>query len=466
MKDHPEIRKLWWITLVIQSGQGFMNGLFLYTWGPYFYDHFSDGTASSAITFTMLLFAFRQGLVALLEIPTGALADTIGRGHTTILAFAVRSGFFLMLAAVAFCHQVTAAVFWATLASIGYAISYTLFNGAFSAWCADTLRERAPTVPYAWLSSRFIGYQSIGELLGAVLSIWLFLHHLPFVAFLLGAVVAYALVGYSINRLQEPTILQKTVDATYTASAIARQMGVRVSESLQIVKRFPVITWVVLTFGAYAFLLSLVIHLWPVYLRATQAGTNLNVAWIALAIVSLLLQLAGGRSFVWFNDRMTRRNLGTNQRFAMYRNVYAISGVTSAASVVALSIWTFRYGVAPLPLFTACVSTVIFALGWVSACFDILVNSLVPPEQAHDRATIVSAGSLARSLLTLLLAVPAGGVSAENSPIGWAIPAVLLLIATVGTYRSLRRDEIRRVLARAKVESITTKPSEVTHAAP
>ena len=67
-KNNPEVRKLWWITFVVKSGIGLTNGLYLYTYGPYFYEKFG-GTInpSTAMLLTTILLGVRQGLVALLE---------------------------------------------------------------------------------------------------------------------------------------------------------------------------------------------------------------------------------------------------------------------------------------------------------------------------------------------------------------------------------------------------------------
>ena len=421
-----------------------MNGLFLYIWGPYFYDHFTRGAdVSTAITITMLLFAFRQGMVAFLEVPTGALADTIGRGHVTLLAFATRSAFFLALAAITFCNQISTALFWASLASIAYAISYTFFNGAFSAWCADTLHECEPNIPYAWLSSRYAVYQSIGEIFGAVFSIVCFIKGYPFIAFLIGAGTAYALMGFGFPRLQEPKVIARNGVARLQTSAVIRQIGQRIAEGFVIVRNSSVISWVILVYGAYMFLMSLMLHLWPIYLRTATGSAQLSRAWIGITIIILCLHMFGARLFVWLNDRWTRKDCGTAFRFARYRKLYVGMGALCAMSVIAFSGWSFIER-PPMTIFIVMLGIILFSAGWLMSGFDILVNSLIGTEQAKDRATIVSAGSMMRSLLTLILAVPAGGVSAERSPITWSIPAVLLLIAVVGAWFTLRSDEERR----------------------
>ncbi len=439
----PTVRELRRVTTVVYTAIGAMNGLFLYVWGPYFMAHFSVGDASAAITITMILFAMRQALVALLEVPAGALADTIGRGHVVILAMVSRSVFFLSLAAISFCTQLYSAVCWGVLASIGYAVAYTFFNGAYSAWCADRLRTIAPAVPYAWISTRYTIYESIGEVIGAVLSITLYVLHFPFLIFFGGAVLAYGMMGYCFNRMPGSGTKARERGALRLA-AIMRTLGDRVADSILVCRRHPVLLWVTLVFGAYGFLMSLVVHLWPVYLHAIIGADQLGVEWISIAVIGLVLQGVGGWWFSRANDRRMGRAVDNRARFIYYRRVYVSTSILCAVSIGTLSTWQF-FGNPPLWLFAGAVGVTLFVSGWIWSCYDIFTNSFVSSDFSHARATVLSAGSMTRSVLTLILAVPAGGLSAEHSPIGWMIPALVLLVAATGAHVMLRRDERTRL---------------------
>jgi MFS family permease len=442
---HPEARRVWWITLVMQHGLGLTNGLFLYVWGPYFYDHFSiNGGVGAAITITMILFAMRQTLVALLEVPVGALADTIGRGHVVILSMVARAFFFLTLAAMAFADHVTTAVFWASLASIGYALSYTLFNGAFSAWCADTVRERAPAYPYAWFASRYAMYQAVGEIVGSVFSIWLFIEGHPFAIFFAGAVISYALMGYGITVLREPRTAHASTRRRLDVALVLRDIGQNISDGFVLIRSMPVLTWVIMVYGSYMFLMSLVLHLFPVYLREVAGAGKLSTLWIGLVVLSMVVQFLGARTFAWLNDRLVHAQSGNRARFAMYRRFFVSTAVICAGSVLALSGSVALQQSFHLVIFGVTLCVVTCSFGIIPAGFDILVNASISAEHSSQRATVISMGSMIRSVLTLLLAVPAGGTSAENSPVGWAIPALALLVAAVGAYVALRADEQRR----------------------
>ena len=459
MKDNPEVKKIWWTALVVYLGRGILNGMFLYVWGPLFYDNFSMSvSAESAIVITMVLFAIRQTLVALLEVPVGALADTIGRAQVTILSQAIFCAFFVCLAALSFTTDFIPVLIWASLASLCYALGYCFFNGAFSAWSADILKERSPQTPYAWLASRFHWYLSFGELFGAVLSIFFYLQDLPFVAFIVGAILAYSLMGFSMKRMEEPKIVISGHRPKISAAELVRKIFERMKKCFQVVRQTQVIKWVVLTYGSFMFLMSLIVHLWPVYLKSTAGVDKLSVEWIVVAVITLVVQIVGGKFFVSLNDRMTSKSVGSRTRFKTYRIIYVGTSILSSVSVFVLSGLAFK-GDIPLYALVTVISLVLFCWSIMGSCFDILVNSYIGKEHAKDRATVFSSGSMVRSFLTLLFSIPAGGFSAQESPVGWSIPAVLLLIAAIGTHFAIIKDEKQRAV---KVSTNQMEPQNAT----
>lgn len=441
MTENLEFKKIKRATMIIYTSRGIMQGLFLYIIGVLFYDHFSvNDRAGAAVPITMILFAFRQSLVALLEVPVEALADTIGRAHVTVLSMAIQCAFFISLAAVSFCNQLYTAVFWASLSAITYALGYTFFNGTFSAWCADTLREKVPEVPFATLASRFSWYVSIGEIFGAMLSVYLFLKGFSFLAFIGGAIIAYATMGYAISKLKEPKVVLEGKTKNIQLATIVGQIGYKIGASFKVIKSTGPIMWIVLNFGADMFMASLIIHLWPVYLKAITGEKQLSHIWILITALCLGLQLAGAWLFVFFNDRLIRSNRGSRSRFAIYRKIYAGAGIFAALGVLLMSFLTY-FNDLNLVVFGAVVGLVYFLGMTTMSCYEILINSFIPKDKLMDRATIISSGSMARSILTLLFSIPAGGMTAETSPIGWALPATFLIITSVGTYISIRRYE-------------------------
>ncbi len=440
-KSHPEVRKLWWISLVVQSAVGFTNGLYLFTYGPYFYEKLG-GTInpSTAMLLTTILLGVRQGLVALFEVPTGALADAIGRAHVVILSLVFRVFFFLFLAVIWLCSTPSVAFAWGLLASIAFALNYTLFNGAFSAWCVETLREKAPHVSYGWLSSRFYSYQFFAYILGGVLAVYLYLLKMPFVGFLIAAFVSFCMMGYSMTRMKEVRSLHFLNRQQVQLSTIVRRVGEIIGKSAQICSRYPVLFWIVLTFGSYMFLLSIVLYLWPVYFE-TKAGSHAHFGrdWILIVVGAQSLTFLASRLLVKLNQRWSKEG-GVNAHLVGFRRIFIAACLASALVIIGLSVETLTRSNG-LYLFPIAVFVVMFAFGVVAPCFETLINAYIPVAEAQQRTTIMSAGSMFRSIMILVLAIPSGGTSGATTTINWAIPATMLLISAVVANHFIKREQ-------------------------
>lgn len=430
-QSHPEVRKLWFIAMIVQTALGFTNGLYLYTYGPYFYEKFG-GTINpaNAMLLTSILLGVRQGLVALLELPTGALADAMGRAHVVVLSWIVRVLFFIGLAVIWLCQSPMSAFAWGVLASIAFAASYTFFNGAFSAWCVDILREKAPEVSFGWLASRFHSYRSFAELLGGLIAVYLYLLHAPFIGFLLAAFISFCLMGYTLVRMKESRNLRFLNQKDVQVSTVTKRIGEIIGRSAQICSKTPVLFWIVLSYGSYMFLLNVVMYLWPIYFHSV-AGDKAHFGrnWALIVVISNVLCFAGSRGLVYLNHIWSKGS-GIKSHLVGFRRIFIGTSFLSAIVILALSL-EIGFFKSDVYLFPSAVLVVLLAYGIVTPGFDTLINAYIPIADAQYRATIMSAGSMFRSLMVLILAIPAGGTSGNTSPINWAIPAVLLLFSAV-----------------------------------
>lgn len=441
-KSNPEVRKLWWIALIVQSVLGFTNGLYLFTYGPYFYEKFG-GTInpSTAMLLTTILLGTRQGLVALLEVPTGAFADAIGRAHVVILSWVVRIFFFLFLAIIWICTSATSAFVWGLLASITYAISYTFFSGAFSSWCVETLREKAPDVSYGWLSSRFYSYHFFSSILGGLLGVYTYLRHVPFLGFLLAAFLSFCVMGFCMSRMKEVRSLHFLDRKQVQFSTITRRIGEIIGKSTQICAKKPVLFWIVFTYGSYMFLLNLVMYLWPVYLQAKEGGdAGFGRKWILIVVSSEVLAFLTSRLLVRLHHRWSSHG-GVKAHLAGFRRIFIGATMLSALAIIGLSLETAFCGNG-IYLFPTAVLILFLSLGIVVPCFDTLINAYIPDEDAEYRTTIISAGSMFRSFMILLLAVPSGGVSGATTTMNWAIPASFLLFASIFANHFMKKSRV------------------------
>ncbi|MDO8527487.1 MAG: hypothetical protein Q7T03_07365 [Deltaproteobacteria bacterium] len=430
-KNNPEVRKLWFTTMIVQAALGFTNGFYLYTYGPYFYEKFGGPiNPANAMLLTTVLLGIRQGLVALLEVPTGALADAIGRAHVVILSWLSKFIFFLSLAIISMCQTPASAFAWGVIASIAFAMNYTFFNGAFSAWCAETLKEKAPSVSYGWLSSRFYSYRFFSEMFGGVLAVYLYIRGIPFAGFLFAAFISFCLMGFCMSRMKEVYPHHFLDRQQSNFAMIAKRIGEIIGRSAQICSKTPVLFWIILTYGSYMFLLSLVMYLWPVFFKSKFGGhAHFGRNWIGIIIASQFLAFLSSRLLVKLNHKWSKEG-GITTHLTGFRRIFIFFAIISAVVIIALSI-NIGYFHKSAYLFPSAIIFVLLAFGIIGPCFETLINAYIPQSETRYRSTIMSAGSMFRSFMILVLAVPSGGSSGETSPINWAIPASLLLLASI-----------------------------------
>ena len=429
LKNYPELRKLWWVALVIQVAWGFTEGIYLYIYGPYFYEKFGGSISpSQAILLTTILLGLRQGLVALMELPTGALADSIGRVHVVILSWIARVLFFISLAAIWLTHTISFAFTFGVLASVAFALSYTLFNGAFSAWCMDKLREIDSPVNYTWLASRFMSYRSFSAIFGTLLGVGCYLAGLPFLGFSIAAIISFSCMGFCMSKLEESRNIEFVKWEKGQLTKVMRRIGEVIGRGTQTALKTPVLLWIIMTYGAYMFLVNIVCYLWPIYLQS-KGGEKFGLVWLIVAGLTWVVMFLGSRGLACLNDRWSKSG-GTSAHIIAIRRIFVGFALFSALFILGLG-WETLYQPIGVFFFPGAVLFVLLSFGVISPCFETLVNHYIPPADAPERATILSAGSMLRSFLILLLAIPSGGSSGEKSPIGWAIPATLLLVSTL-----------------------------------
>lgn len=442
--QNPEVRKLWWITMIVQGSVGITNGLYLFTYGPYFYEKFGGvDDPATAMLLTTVLLGLRQGLAALLEIPTGALADAIGRSHVVILSWAMRVLFFLFLALIWICHTSATSFVWGVMASIAYALFYTMFNGAFSAWCADALRERAPNIQYGWLASQFYSYNMAGLVVAGVISVLLYVNNLAFMGYIIAAVLSFVLMAYCMCSLKETRNL-RFVTTRLDMAVVIKRMGEIVARSSQICIRTPVLFWIILTFGSYMFLLTLVMYLWPVYFESHAPGSSNHTRnWILIILVAEGSSVLGSR-VLYYLSQFWNKHGGIQQHLSGYRRFFTISVLLSALTTIGFSLETANI-IHTQIFFPVAVIVVCLCWGIVITSYESLINIYLPERDSQYRATITSTGSMFRSIMILFLAIPSGGTSGSNSPIYWAIPASILLVSGTLAHYFMKRTDVPEV---------------------
>lgn len=449
-----KVRKIWKVGLVVQVILGVGLGVFESTGGAYFYDSFKQVFhPSTAILLATSLLALRYGLIAILEVPSGVLADVIGRAHVTVLSFALRTGFFIALGGLALAKNKISMLVLGVFISILWAVSYTLFTGSFTAWCVDRLAEDSPDTSCAWLISRLQSQFLAATAVGTAIGIVFYVNAAPSMAYLFMALFSFVAMGFCIMWMKEPKFLKFVSADQRHVKNIIKQAMITLRRGVKICYQRPILLWLSVTFGCYMALLNLVMFLWPVYFKEHMRLEKFGPVWITLALMMVSLRALSARTLVHLNNSWEKGNKGTT-------NVRGFRNIQMAAAIIAvISIYVLGWAVAEeknvLWVMAAAVSVVCIGYGFVVTSYETLINAYIPRAYSQERATITSAGSMFRSLIAMLIAVPAGGTNIENSPSFWAVPATLLLFSVIGMYFAVRKED--SASASIEGESVVTE---------
>jgi MFS family permease len=418
--------------VVLKMLYGFTIGLYLYVYPLTFSDLFNGGRNLSggeqAAFLLNIVFVFDFILEALLDAPLGAYADIRGYRPTLEGAFIFRGLYFLaLILTVSLIHHPRFGFPVAFLSVTLFAISYTLWSGANSAWLYDSLKEAGAEDSYLKYFSRIQTAYFVCFIGGAILSAFLYFKHVPELAYGLGAV--FSLVGAFFIRIYLPEPKSKKARSTYKKQVISV-----ISDAWRYCLSTSEIYYL-LQLGAFvALLFNTVNYLWPPYAR-NALGLGFGWKWISVIIVMTLGSLLGN-AYIG-----TRWKKDQDNELIEWRH-YLLSAFVLGLPILLLSILAIS-GYNQIWLFLVLVAVSRIAFGAKDAPYEALMNRLItrvsqannasrPP--AEIRATILSSASIFNAILMFFFFMPV--VIFRNGTIkGWILPAALLVIATILTHR-------------------------------
>lgn len=437
---NAEVRHIWKVVKVVQMTMGFTMGLYLFTYGPYLYNSFGGSdNPETAMLLSSIWLAVQLGSIAVFEIPTGAIGDAIGRKKTVLWSLLCRMTFFIFMALIAVSQTVSLSFVLALLAAIFFSFAYTFYSGSFTAWCVDSLRKKAPELGYEHFLSRGFTYNFLTQILGAIIGIVCYTQGVAYFGFLLGALVCIPCLTICAGEMEED-YAEFLSTQKVAISSITRRMGEIIGLGFQTFRGTPMILWLTLVFASFLFLDNIIMYLWPVHLKSSVLSEYQNVYWLAGAVGILIVSALGSHSLTWLSKRHHNNGNSLKTHNSTLRKWLTFTCMLCGLSVILLG-WVAISNVYRLPLFFGVVLMVEFSYGLVHPCYETLVNNYIPDASSDERATILSFGSMARSLLAIVLTVPSGGSSAETTTVGWMIPAFLLILFTFIANAAMRKKE-------------------------
>ena len=359
------------------------------------------------------VFAVHSVVAIALEVPSGALADTVGR-RRVMLAGAALTVVSLLL--FAFAQSLVA-----FMASVGLlAAGRALISGSLEAWYVDSLRLLDPSAPLTRGLSRGTAAEGIAMALGAVVGGGLVtlagsggvgdgaLSGYG-VAALAGALAAVAYVAAIALLVHEDHEHRRAAAA---GASIARRAAVVFATARAELAESVIVRVVVVTGVAFGMSFTAVELLWQPQLADLLGGSgNHGVAFGGLGAAAMAAVAVGATLSAGLNRRLGLR-LGYLLALAFAAVCVALLGAPqSAAGFVVVYLLAY------------------FGMGLAEPMHFELLNDAVG---ATARATLISAEALATQAGALVANLSVGVLASSRGPaLAWALAGTLLTVTAL-----------------------------------
>ncbi len=374
-----------------------------------------------------LAFTVRALLVALLELPTGGIADAIGRRPVALASQLFTLASFTVLL---FVMGPGTALVYAVLQGIGSA----LHSGAMDAWFVDELgrvepdgplQPRLATVDVAQAAGMLAG-SAIGGLLPSLAAPLELPWPLSGFGIALGAGVAVRLVVWfwTWSLIREPS--RRPPDARVLRDGV-RSMPVILSDALRLSRDTPVIRWLLVAAAASGLAMVSIETFWqPVASTVLGAAAEDSRGFAVLGTLAGVAVLAGSLTVMRYGQAFPGGEAAL-AGFSMLLRGGAMLLFAASASSVGLA---------------AGLGVIYFALATSNVPHDTLLHKAVPSSR---RSAMLSVHSLVFSLGIAVASGPLGWLASSTSPRLALWIAGLLTTCACGAYAAIGRLQRRRV---------------------
>jgi len=385
-----------------------------------------------------MIMGLHAAVIVVLEIPTGGLADAIGRKPTALLSQAVT-----LASTVAFLFAFSFTFF--ALAAVLLGTGRALASGALDAWFVDALLERDPATdlqaPLAHAESLTIAGLALGTLAGsAIPAVWgaglpadgaavLTPLALPFLASFAVQLVGFVVVALFIREDRSGTAQGAAGGVTAAAPTGLAAVGPIVTSALRAARDDRIVTLVMISTAATGLSVAALETFWqPRFdtLLTTGAGPASPLTFGALMAGAFTVGVVGNLASIPLARRLSRR----------YALVAAAGQLLGGTALVVLA---WRSG---LPAAVGLFWLAYFANALTGSPIATILNEQVPSERRSSTLSVVSlAGYLGA------FAGSAGfGALAQHAgiPVVWTV-AGAILAGSAGLYLAI--DRLRRASA-------------------
>ena len=334
--------------------------------------------------------------IFLLEIPTGAFADSLGRKNSVVIGYA--------FCALAFLVYFVSGSFWMfILAEVLGAFGSCFISGAFEAWAVDTLKFRGFEGKFEEVFAKGGIYSSAGIIIGAVLGGYLGAADLA-LPWLAGSMVLFLLFIISQFLMTEPYFKRKPLKLKSTF----KEMNKIASASVRYGMNHPIILNMIIA----GFLLGIAVQSWNMYwtpfFKDTLKVDTSVLGWMfaAISLFSIL-----GMHFA----KHTLARLKDRKNVLIFDAVLIAIAITVSAAIGAPYLVVLFFLLHEI------------GRGMWGPIDSALMNDYVPSKQ---RATIISFDSMVSHGGSAIGLFASGLIAnAYGIPLSWIVGAAVLLIA-------------------------------------
>lgn len=401
----------------IQLLWGLSFGFYIFTYGYWLFQSYKNITHSNAdaMTFLFILMIIRQAGLILFEVPTGVITDNLGRSLMIKVAFAFKLIFQLGLFIIIFIASKYSIIVVGVILSISFSIASSSFNGSLSRYVYDHYGEA--TDEYKATVAK--GHQRffIGELLAGLISVILLYYNMQFAPYLFGVVCCCIGLIYAIRILKDAPQIKKSIKWV---------------EKLKIAKivfsKLPANATLILLFGVFMFLLNLIELQWMVHLFGKEySQISISVPILLGLILCFCIPRLVASSIARIVIARLQDSIGSA------RNCVIATTVLSSICIFSLGSINYLSGEVNIYFFTLTIIVVVFTHGFSAPLIEILQNYYFPKKLFESRATMLSLGSMFRSILVVLFACFLKSDLPEKIPSSWIIPSIVLFIISIIT---------------------------------
>lgn len=485
--------RIMWPFCLFQGTVGATLGFYVFTMGPLIFTKLTSEPGGDTpfyglmpIQWAAVIFSVGIFAEVVLEVPTGLIADSLGRKTNTVASLVFRAIFFGLLALLCVIetlvpgtYERSAIILCGLAAVLTFSLSYTLQSGAVEAWVTDSLYELAkvrfaasgpgdrrsvgegdPGEDYldvgngvrltpeqkqavdATLAAVFARGETcywLAMLAGTLVGIFLYQNKLPEIAFLWGmgaCIFCAGACGMYMLENRTFTFIRLRALMRGAGREVVKRMWRSWRRGFSAFMSDPRLWAVFGMAAAFSSLVYLVDYIWLLFTRRTFP-VFYGKYWVAFVAVMTLTALAGNLVFErWL---AARKRAGIPVRFSGLVWVNAVLTFLFAIPIFVIALVVSGNGSESLALtFLVLLAAHKFFEAPSRSTSKTLQNLLIAPT-SEDRATILSWGGLFGNLVIAVLMIIGVGGNPDTITT-WQWPAGVLLIASIVMLATLLRS--------------------------